>query len=64
MSYFHEQQTDVNGLSLHTVSTSKFKTNTIVLKLLAPLSEQDVTYRALLPYVLQRGTKTSHLALF
>lgn len=57
MSYFHEQQTDVNGLSLHTVSTSKFKTNTIVLKLLAPLSEQDVTYRALLPYVLQRGTK-------
>lgn len=57
MSYFHEQQTDVNGLSLHTVSTAKFKTNTIVLKLLAPLNEQDVTYRALLPYVLQRGTK-------
>lgn len=57
MSYINEQHVKVNGLSLHTVSTTKFKTNTIVLKLLAPLNEQDVTYRALLPYVLQRGTK-------
>ncbi|WP_338786591.1 EF-P 5-aminopentanol modification-associated protein YfmF [Metabacillus sp. FJAT-53654] len=58
MSFINEQLVNVNGLSLHTVSTSKFKTNTIVLKLLAPLNEQDVTYRALLPYVLQRGTKS------
>lgn len=58
MSYINEHLTQVNGLSLHTVSTKKFKTNTIILKLLAPLNEQDVTYRALLPYVLQRGTKS------
>jgi predicted Zn-dependent peptidase len=58
MTYINENSTEVNGLSLHTVKTSKFKTNTIVLKLLAPLNTQDVTYRALLPYVLQRGTKT------
>jgi predicted Zn-dependent peptidase len=57
MPYINEQLAQFNGLSLHTVSTKKFKTNTIVLKLLAPLNEQDVTYRALLPYVLQRGTR-------
>ena len=57
MSFINEKLNDVNGLSLHTISTKKFKTNTIVLKLLAPLNEQDVTLRALLPYVLQRGTK-------
>ncbi len=57
MSYIDERLIDINGISLHTVPTSKFKTNTIVLKLLAPLNEKDVTYRAILPYVLQRGTK-------
>ncbi|WP_078434289.1 EF-P 5-aminopentanol modification-associated protein YfmF [Metabacillus halosaccharovorans] len=57
MSYIDEQLTDIHGISLHTITTSKFKTNTIVLKLLAPLNEKDVTYRALLPYVLQRGTQ-------
>ncbi|WP_226665594.1 EF-P 5-aminopentanol modification-associated protein YfmF [Metabacillus litoralis] len=58
MSYINEQLVEVNGMSLHTISTTKFKTNTIVLKLLAPLNESDVTKRALLPYVLQRGTKS------
>ncbi|KKI92634.1 zinc protease [Bacillus sp. SA1-12] len=58
MAFIDEQLSKVNGLSLHTVSTKKFKTNTIVLKMLAPLKKQDVTYRALLPYVLQRGTKS------
>ncbi|MBM7603256.1 putative Zn-dependent peptidase [Metabacillus crassostreae] len=58
MSYINEQIVEVNGMSLHTISTTKFKTNTIVLKLLAPLNETDVTNRALLPYVLQRGTKS------
>lgn len=58
MTYINEQLTEVNGLTLHTVTTSKFKTNTIVIKMLAPLNAQEVTYRALLPYVLQRGTKT------
>ncbi|MGM7720435.1 EF-P 5-aminopentanol modification-associated protein YfmF [Metabacillus sp. Hm71] len=58
MAFIDEQLSKVNGLSLHTVPTKKFKTNTIVLKMLAPLNKQDVTYRALLPYVLQRGTKS------
>lgn len=42
---------------LHTIRTEKYKTNTIVLKFKAPLSEQDVTKRALLSYVLQKGTE-------
>lgn len=58
MSYINEATTEINGLSLHTIPTTKFKTNTIVLKLLSPLNENDVTYRALLPYVLQRGTES------
>ncbi|MDQ0230468.1 EF-P 5-aminopentanol modification-associated protein YfmF [Metabacillus malikii] len=58
MSYINEKINQLNGLSLHTITTSKFKTNTIVLKLLSPLNEKDVTYRALLPYVLQRGTQS------
>lgn len=57
MSYIDEQHTDIDGISLHTVATTKFKTNTIVLKLLAPLNEKDVTYRAILPFILQRGTQ-------
>ena len=57
MSYIDEQLKDIHGVSLHTIETSKFKTNTIVLKLLAPLNDKDVTYRAILPYVLQRGTQ-------
>lgn len=48
----------LNGLSLHKIETKKYKTNTIVLKLKAPLTEEHVTLRALLPHVLQNGTKT------
>ncbi|MFC0271366.1 EF-P 5-aminopentanol modification-associated protein YfmF [Metabacillus herbersteinensis] len=56
MSYLNEQIDTVNGLTLHTIPEAKFKTNTLVLKILAPLKKEDVTLRALLPYVLQRGT--------
>jgi predicted Zn-dependent peptidase len=45
------------GLTVHMIPTVKYKTNTLVLRLKAPLSEETVTYRALLPYVLQSGTK-------
>ncbi|MGD6793784.1 EF-P 5-aminopentanol modification-associated protein YfmF [Metabacillus indicus] len=58
MSYLKEEIETINGLTLHTVQTDKFKTNSLVFKMLAPLNEEDVTFRALLPYVLQRGTKT------
>jgi predicted Zn-dependent peptidase len=53
----------VNGIHLHTVKTDKFKTNSITLKLKAPLDERTVTMRALLPYVLQSGTSEHPSAL-
>lgn len=45
------------GFSIHTIPTKQFKTNQMVLKFRAPLRKDDVTARALLPYVLQSGTK-------
>ncbi len=58
MAYIEEKKAELNGLTLHTVQTKKFKTNTLILKLKAPLTEEDVTHRAILPYVLQRGTES------
>jgi predicted Zn-dependent peptidase len=46
----------LDGLTLHVIPTAKYKTNTLILRLKAPLTEETVTYRALLPYVLQSGT--------
>ncbi len=46
------------GIRLHSVKTNKYKTNTIVVKMKAPLNGQDATMRALLPFVLQSGTET------
>ncbi|WP_285766652.1 pitrilysin family protein [Peribacillus sp. SI8-4] len=45
-----------SGYKLHVVRTDKYKTNTLVLKLKAPLTKEKVTYRALVPYVLQSNT--------
>ncbi|REJ24862.1 MAG: peptidase M16 [Caldibacillus debilis] len=45
------------GVTFHFIRTEKFKTNTIVLKMKAPLAKESATIRALLPYVLQSGTK-------
>jgi predicted Zn-dependent peptidase len=53
-----EKITTVNGLNVHTIQTDKYKTNTLVFKMKAPLTKETVTQRALLPYVLQSGTKT------
>ncbi|RFU67835.1 pitrilysin family protein [Bacillus sp. V59.32b] len=46
------------GYNLHIVKTEKYKTNTLVFKMKAPLTADTVTYRALLPYVLQSTTET------
>jgi predicted Zn-dependent peptidase len=46
-------------LALHTVKTLKYKTNTFILKMRAPLTEENVTKRALLAYVLQKATEHS-----
>ncbi|MBW7652104.1 EF-P 5-aminopentanol modification-associated protein YfmF [Anoxybacillus sp. ST4] len=54
---FQEEVKEVGGLRLHVIPTKKYKTNTLVLKMKAPLCEQDVTMRALIPYVLQNATE-------
>ncbi|MGG3160482.1 pitrilysin family protein [Geobacillus stearothermophilus] len=51
-----EKITAVGPVRVHTISTDKYKTNTIVWKMKAPLAKETVTLRALLPYVLQSGT--------
>ncbi|MFS0763228.1 MULTISPECIES: EF-P 5-aminopentanol modification-associated protein YfmF [Peribacillus] len=56
MSIASETITEKSGYKLHVVRTDKYKTNTLVLKMKAPLTKEDVTYRALLPYVLQSNT--------
>ncbi|SIQ70584.1 Predicted Zn-dependent peptidase [Peribacillus simplex] len=56
MSIASDTITEKSGYKLHVVKTDKYKTNTLVLKMKAPLTKEDVTYRALLPYVLQSNT--------
>lgn len=58
MEYIQETVKQENGLNVHIIQTDKFKTNTIFIKFNAPLREEDVTKRALLPHVLQSGTKS------
>ncbi|EIT85143.1 inactive metalloprotease ymfF [Fictibacillus macauensis ZFHKF-1] len=45
------------GITLHTIPTKKYKTTSITLQVKRPIIEEEVTKRALLPYVLQSGTK-------
>lgn len=52
------QKTEVNQMNVHVLTTDKFKTNTIVVNIERPLTEEAVTKTALLPQVLRRGTKT------
>jgi len=54
--YLQEKEHKLAGMTLHTVETDKYKTNTIVIKFKAPLHEEFVTQRALLPFVLQSET--------
>lgn len=45
-------------LNVHFIQTKKFKTLNFVCKFRAPLRRETVTKRALLPYILQQGTKS------
>lgn len=47
-----------HGYQLHMVPNKKHKTISFVAKFKAPLDKATVTKRALLPYVLQKGTKS------
>ncbi|MFJ7751872.1 EF-P 5-aminopentanol modification-associated protein YfmF [Peribacillus muralis] len=56
MSIASDTIMEKSGYRLHVVRTDKYKTNTLVLKMKAPLTKEKVTYRALVPYVLQSNT--------
>ncbi|OIK11084.1 peptidase M16 [Bacillus sp. MUM 116] len=51
-----EKMTEMSGLKLHVIETDKYKTNTFIWKMKAPLSKEDITIRALLPHVLQSSS--------
>lgn len=57
MAVISETIKDMKGYTLHIVKTEKFKTNTIVWKMKTPLTNENVTMRALLPYVMQSSSK-------
>lgn len=57
MGVLDETVKQMNGYQLHLLKTDKFKTNTIVWKMKAPLNAETVTERALLPYVMQSNSK-------
>lgn len=57
MDILSEAIKTMNGYKLHVVKTEKYKTNTLVWKMKAPLNKEFVTLRALLPYVLQSNSE-------
>ncbi|WP_284140014.1 pitrilysin family protein [Virgibacillus sp. LDC-1] len=57
MLQIQEQVIKENGYTLHLIPNEKFKTINIVAKMKAPLERETITKRALLPYVLQQGTR-------
>jgi predicted Zn-dependent peptidase len=57
MDLLKEKITEMQGFKLHVIKTEKYKTNTFVWKMKAPLNKENVTLRALLPQVLQSSTK-------
>jgi len=57
MAISKETVRKMKGYTLHTIKTDKYKTNTLVWKMKAPLEKDTVTLRALLPNVLQSSTK-------
>ncbi|GGK00463.1 putative inactive metalloprotease YmfF [Lentibacillus kapialis] len=54
----YEEVVTENGVHFHFVPTEKFKTISFTAKFKAPLEQETVTQRALLPYVLQQGTQS------
>lgn len=57
MQLLQEKKIGKQGYNLHLIKTDKYKTNTIIWKMKAPLTEETVTARALLPHVLQSNTE-------
>lgn len=63
MTSIKEQTLKEEGYNLHLLHTKKFKTIHISLKFATSLTRDDVTKRALLPYVIQQGTTNYPTAL-
>jgi predicted Zn-dependent peptidase len=57
MGIVNHNKSDLNGISVHTIETKKYKTTSFILQIKAGIDEKNVTKRALLSYVLQSGTK-------
>lgn len=57
MTQLSEQTITKNGVRFHFIETNKFKTIHFVVKCKALLNRDTITKRALLPYVLEKGTK-------
>jgi predicted Zn-dependent peptidase len=57
MAVVSETIKEMGGYKLHMVKTDKFKTNTLIFKMKAPLQKEDITKRALLPNVIQSNSK-------
>ncbi|WP_188205861.1 EF-P 5-aminopentanol modification-associated protein YfmF [Alkalibacillus aidingensis] len=51
-----DHQVEYHDYLLHLIPTKKFKTNTISLKFSSPIERESVTERALIPFVLQKGS--------
>ncbi|MGF3102626.1 EF-P 5-aminopentanol modification-associated protein YfmF [Rossellomorea sp. DUT-2] len=58
MTAINEVVKKKQGYTLHIVQTDKYKTNSLILKMKAPLDQESVTLRGLLPHVMQSSTKT------
>ncbi|OPG94440.1 peptidase M16 [Chryseobacterium mucoviscidosis] len=56
MEDIHISSKELNGLQLHLYNTNKFKTTSIMLTMKAPLREDLVTARALIPHILIGGS--------
>ncbi|PAM94745.1 peptidase M16, partial [Flavobacterium sp. IR1] len=54
-----EKTKESRGINIHTIKTDRYKTNTLMLMIKAPLDRETVAMRALLPHVLQNGTAQS-----
>ncbi|MCA1062437.1 insulinase family protein [Rossellomorea aquimaris] len=58
MTAINEVVKKKHGYTLHIVQTDKYKTNSLILKMKAPLDHETVTLRGLLPHVMQSSTNT------
>lgn len=52
-----KETSEINGMTVHVLPTKKFKTIQIVMKFRAPLDKNTITKRALLPYILRKGSR-------